>query len=142
MAMKAARIVQPNKPLEVQEIGTAKPKGTQILVKILSSAVCHSDIHLWEGGYECPGGELRLNLVSMPIGAYKLISSYAGTLSELTELVSLAQRGVIKPVISDRFKLDQATEALKFGSRPNNRQRSHKPLVISLILWILSAAEK
>jgi alcohol dehydrogenase, propanol-preferring len=58
------------------------------------------------------GGELRLNLVSMPSRAYKLIGSYTGTLSDLTELVSLAQRGVIKPIVSDRFKLDQATEAL------------------------------
>ena len=58
------------------------------------------------------GGELRLNLVSMPTRAYKLIGSYTGTLTELVELVSLARRGVIKPVISDKFKLGQATEAL------------------------------
>src|ERR671914_1719248 len=58
------------------------------------------------------GGELRLNLVSMPTRAYKLIGSYTGTLADLTELVSLAQRGVIKPIGSDRFKLEQATEAL------------------------------
>jgi alcohol dehydrogenase, propanol-preferring len=58
------------------------------------------------------GGELRLNLYLMPTRAYKLIGSYAGTLSDLTELVSLAKRGVIKPVVSDRFTLDQATEAL------------------------------
>jgi alcohol dehydrogenase, propanol-preferring len=30
----------------------------------------------------------------------------------MVELVSLAKRGVIKPVVSERFKLDQATEAL------------------------------
>ena len=58
------------------------------------------------------GGELRLNLVSMPTRAYKLLGSYTGTLTDLAELVSLAQRGVIKPVVSDKFKLDQATEAL------------------------------
>lgn len=58
------------------------------------------------------GGELRLNLVSMPTRAYKLIGSYTGTLADLIELVSLAQRGIIKPIVSDRFKLDQATEAL------------------------------
>lgn len=44
------------------------------------------------------GGELRLNLVSMPTRAYKLIGSYTGTLTDLTGLVSLTQRGVIKPV--------------------------------------------
>jgi alcohol dehydrogenase, propanol-preferring len=59
------------------------------------------------------GGELRLNLVSMPTRAYKLIGSYTGTLTDLTELLSLAQRGVIKPLVSDKFRLDQATEALE-----------------------------
>jgi propanol-preferring alcohol dehydrogenase len=58
------------------------------------------------------GGELKLSLVSMPTRAYRLIGSYTGTLSDLTELVSLAKRGVIKPLVSNRFKLDQATEAL------------------------------
>jgi propanol-preferring alcohol dehydrogenase len=58
------------------------------------------------------GGELRLNLVSMPTRAYKLIGSYTGSLPDLIELVSLAQRRVIRPVVSDRFRLDQATEAL------------------------------
>jgi alcohol dehydrogenase, propanol-preferring len=59
------------------------------------------------------GGELRLGLVTMPTRAYKLIGSYTGSLSDLIELVSLAKRGVIKPVVSNRFKLDQATEALQ-----------------------------
>jgi alcohol dehydrogenase, propanol-preferring len=58
------------------------------------------------------GGELKLSLVTMPTRAYRLIGSYTGTLSDMIELVSLARRGVIKPVVSNRFKLDQATEAL------------------------------
>jgi propanol-preferring alcohol dehydrogenase len=58
------------------------------------------------------GGELKLSLVTMPTRAYRLIGSYTGTLNDLIELVSLAERGVIKPVVSNRFKLDQATEAL------------------------------
>jgi alcohol dehydrogenase, propanol-preferring len=58
------------------------------------------------------GGELKLGLVTMPTRAYRLIGSYTGTIHDLIELVSLAKRGVIKPVVSNRFKLDQATEAL------------------------------
>jgi len=58
------------------------------------------------------GGELKLSLVMMPTRAYKIIGSYTGTISDLIELVSLAKRGVIKPVVSNRFKLEQATEAL------------------------------
>jgi propanol-preferring alcohol dehydrogenase len=58
------------------------------------------------------GGELKLNLVTMPTRAYKLIGSYTGNITDLIELVSLAKRGVIRPIISNRFKLNQATEAL------------------------------
>jgi propanol-preferring alcohol dehydrogenase len=59
------------------------------------------------------GGELKLNLVSMPTRAYKIIGSYTGSITEMVELVSLAKRGVIRPVVSERFRLNQATEALK-----------------------------
>jgi propanol-preferring alcohol dehydrogenase len=59
------------------------------------------------------GGELRLNLVTMPTRAYRLIGSYTGSLKDLIELVSLARRGIIKPVVSNRFRLEQATEALQ-----------------------------
>jgi alcohol dehydrogenase, propanol-preferring len=58
------------------------------------------------------GGELRLSLISMPTKAYRLIGSYTGTLTDLVELVSLTKRDIIKPIVSDTFKLNQATEAL------------------------------
>ena len=59
------------------------------------------------------GGELKLSLVTMPTRAYKIIGSYTGSLEDLVELVSLAKRGVIKQVVSKRFKLNQAGEALQ-----------------------------
>jgi propanol-preferring alcohol dehydrogenase len=59
------------------------------------------------------GGELRLSLVTMPTRAYKIIGSYTGSLDDLVQLVSLAKRGVIKPVVSSKFKLDQAGQALQ-----------------------------
>ena len=49
----------------------------------------------------------------MPTRAYKIIGSYTGSLQDMVELVSLAKRGVIRPVVSNRFKLDQAGEALQ-----------------------------
>src|SRR5215472_10067841 len=55
--MKAARIIKPKEALQVQDLETPKPKSSQVLVKVLSSGVCHSVIHLWEGGYEGPGGQ-------------------------------------------------------------------------------------
>ena len=50
--MKAARIVNVNEPLQIQELQTLKPKGSQIPIKVQSSAVCYSDVHVWEGLYE------------------------------------------------------------------------------------------
>jgi len=58
------------------------------------------------------GGELKINLITMPTKAYRLIGSYTGTLNELVGLVSLAERGVINPIVTDRFKLEEATKAL------------------------------
>lgn len=54
--MKAARIMKPKEPLAIESLQTPKPKGPQILVKVMSTGVCHSDLHLWEGGYTGPAG--------------------------------------------------------------------------------------
>ena len=32
-------------------------KGIQVLVKVKSVGVCHSDLHLWEGGYDLGDGQ-------------------------------------------------------------------------------------
>jgi len=55
--MKSARILGPNEPLAVSESDTPKPEGDQVLVKVNSVGVCHSDLHLWEGGYDLGDGQ-------------------------------------------------------------------------------------
>lgn len=55
--MKSARITGPNEPLAVTESETPKPQGDQVLVKVKSVGVCHSDLHLWEGGYDLGDGQ-------------------------------------------------------------------------------------
>lgn len=58
--MKAARIVEPQKPLQVLEIETPKPKDVEVLVKVKAVGVCHSDLHLWEGGYDTGDGFMKV----------------------------------------------------------------------------------
>jgi propanol-preferring alcohol dehydrogenase len=58
------------------------------------------------------GGELNLNLATMPTRAYRLIGSYTRSLNDMAEIVSITKRKLIKPVVSDKYKLDEATEAL------------------------------
>ncbi|MCV0367177.1 MAG: alcohol dehydrogenase [Nitrosopumilus sp.] len=55
--MKSARITGPNEPLAVSESDTPKPQGSQVLLKVKSVGVCHSDLHLWEGGYDLGDGQ-------------------------------------------------------------------------------------
>jgi alcohol dehydrogenase, propanol-preferring len=54
--MKAARIIEPNKPLQISEIEIPEPKENQVIVKVKAVGVCHSDLHLWEGGYDLGDG--------------------------------------------------------------------------------------
>ena len=55
--MKSSRIMSPNEPLSVSESETPKPEGDQVLLKVNSVGVCHSDLHLWEGGYDLGDGK-------------------------------------------------------------------------------------
>ena len=55
--MKSARITGPNEPLALSETENPKPQGPQVLVKVSSVGVCHSDLHLWEGGYDLGDGQ-------------------------------------------------------------------------------------
>src|ERR671910_2136594 len=56
LTMKSARIIRTNEPLLVEEVAVPRPKYDQVLVRVQSAGVCHSDLHLWEGGYVGPGG--------------------------------------------------------------------------------------
>ena len=55
--MKSARIPGPNEPLEVVDLETPKPQDNQVIVKVKAVGVCHSDLHLWEGGYDLGDGQ-------------------------------------------------------------------------------------
>ena len=58
--MKAAQIIEPNQPLRINDVEKIKPTGNQVLVKVKSTGVCHSDLHLWEGGYDTGDGFMKV----------------------------------------------------------------------------------
>ena len=58
--MKSAQIIEPNKPLQINEVEISKPSGNQVIVKVKSAGVCHSDLHLWEGGYDTGDGFMKV----------------------------------------------------------------------------------
>jgi alcohol dehydrogenase/propanol-preferring alcohol dehydrogenase len=56
--------------LKEVEQPTPRPSGTQVLIKVKAAGVCHSDLHIWEGGYDLGHGRKPLSLkdrgVSLP----------------------------------------------------------------------------
>lgn len=54
--MKAAQIVAPKEPLQLRDLEIPKPKEFEVVLKVKAVGVCHSDLHLWEGGYDTGSG--------------------------------------------------------------------------------------
>ena len=102
--MKAAQIVKPKESLKVQELETPKPNGSQVLVKVHSSGVCHSDIHLWEGGYEGPHGLFLKTIdrgVKYPLTPGHEIAGTVDTLGEQAEGFSKNDKVLVYPWIGE-----------------------------------------
>jgi len=68
--MRSFQVADFNAPLKEVEQPTPRPVGTQVLIKVRAAGVCHSDLHIWEGGYELGHGRKPLSLkdrgVSLP----------------------------------------------------------------------------
>ena len=56
--MKAWAVVAPGAPLELIELPTPEPKGSEVLVEVTHAGVCHSDLHFWKGEYNLGGGKV------------------------------------------------------------------------------------
>jgi propanol-preferring alcohol dehydrogenase len=59
--MKCYCIAKFSEPLSKMEYPNPTPTGTQVLLKTRAAGVCHSDLHIWEGGYDLGHGK-RLSL--------------------------------------------------------------------------------
>ena len=60
--MRAWAVIEAGKPLQEIEIPTPEPTGQQVLLEITHAGVCHSDLHIWEGGYDLGSrGYLKLS---------------------------------------------------------------------------------
>src|SRR3954465_10542296 len=68
--MKSFKVADFKAPLQEFDEATPQPSGTQVLIKVKAAGVCHSDLHIWEGGYDLGHGRKPLSLkdrgVSLP----------------------------------------------------------------------------
>jgi D-arabinose 1-dehydrogenase-like Zn-dependent alcohol dehydrogenase len=55
--MQSYDVVEWGKPLQKAMRETPKPAGTEVLIKLKYSGVCHSDVHIRDGYFELGGGK-------------------------------------------------------------------------------------
>lgn len=58
------------------------------------------------------GGAGTFPLPLFPLKGAQVVGSFTGTLTELSELVQLASNGVVRPVVSARYKLEEVNQVL------------------------------
>jgi propanol-preferring alcohol dehydrogenase len=59
--MKSYQLVEFGAPLNGADLPTPQPSGHEVLIAVRAAGVCHSDLHIWEGGYDLGAGR-RLRL--------------------------------------------------------------------------------
>jgi D-arabinose 1-dehydrogenase-like Zn-dependent alcohol dehydrogenase len=59
--MRSYQIIDWGAPLEARDYPNPEPKGTEVLVRITASGMCHSDLHIWSGHFDLGNGK-RLEL--------------------------------------------------------------------------------
>ncbi len=52
--MKAAVLIEPGKPLVIEDVLIAKPGPREVLIRTAACGLCHSDLHFIEGAYPHP----------------------------------------------------------------------------------------
>jgi len=50
-------VIEHGKPLQKILKETPRPTGTEVLVRVTRSGVCHSDLHIWDGYFDLGGGK-------------------------------------------------------------------------------------
>lgn len=55
--MNSWQITAFNRPLELRCTTEPVPTGTEVLVRVACSGVCHSDLHIWSGFFDLGGGK-------------------------------------------------------------------------------------
>ncbi len=55
--MISYQIVEHGKPLQKVFSETPRPQGSEVLMRVTRSGVCHSDVHIWEGFFDLGGGK-------------------------------------------------------------------------------------
>jgi D-arabinose 1-dehydrogenase-like Zn-dependent alcohol dehydrogenase len=56
-AMRSYQLVEFGGPLRGVNLATPQPSGHEVVIAVQAAGVCHSDLHIWEGGYDLGAGK-------------------------------------------------------------------------------------
>jgi len=59
--VRSYQVIDFGRPLEPADFPDPTPSGDEVVVAVRAAGVCHSDLHIWDGGYDLGAGK-RLNL--------------------------------------------------------------------------------
>ncbi|MCP5157646.1 MAG: alcohol dehydrogenase catalytic domain-containing protein [Ectothiorhodospiraceae bacterium] len=103
--MLSYQVVEWGAPLEPRSFATPEPAGTEVLVRVEACGVCHSDLHIWSGGFDLGGGNralleargvrLPLTMGHEPVGVVEAVGPEA-------EGVAVGERRIVFPWIGCR----------------------------------------
>jgi D-arabinose 1-dehydrogenase-like Zn-dependent alcohol dehydrogenase len=68
--MRSYQITAWGEPLQLCETDTPVPTGTEVLLRVTACGVCHSDLHIWSGGFDMGEGQradLETRGVALPL---------------------------------------------------------------------------
>jgi alcohol dehydrogenase/propanol-preferring alcohol dehydrogenase len=95
--MKSFQVAEFNAPLKEVDHPTPQPTGTQVLIKVKAAGVCHSDLHIWEGGYDLGHGRKPLSLKDRGVSLPRTMGhETAGEIVAFGPDVSAADKGDLK----------------------------------------------
>ena len=100
--MRAMQIIEWGKPLEPREYPTPAPTGEQVLVRVESAGVCHSDVHIWDGYFDLGAGAkvtLEQRGVKLPFTMGHEIAGEVVALGPEAKGVEIRQRYAVYPWI-------------------------------------------
>ncbi|MDA1098257.1 MAG: alcohol dehydrogenase [Proteobacteria bacterium] len=100
--MRAYQIVKWGEPLEEREVPKPEPKGTEVLIRVTASGICHSDIHIWDGYFDM-GGDNKLSLedrgLKLPFTMGHEVLGEVAALGPEAEGVEVGDRRIVFPWI-------------------------------------------
>jgi propanol-preferring alcohol dehydrogenase len=56
--MRCYCVTEFGRPLVAMDCDLPEPTGDEVLIRVKGAGVCHSDLHLWEGGYDLGNGRI------------------------------------------------------------------------------------